>query len=550
MQLWITDREYRRRMRRVAATLARHGLGWLVLELGLARWLPFQRLRRKRQVISGPEHFRLALEDLGATFIKLGQILSTRPDILPPEYIAEFSRLQDSAPPVAYEDIAQLIESELGGPPDELFRDFSRTPVATASIGQVHHAELKDGSAVVVKVQRPDAHAIAERDLQILSDLSRLAAQRTRWGQYYDIEGWFREFAFTLRNEFDYNIEASNAEQFAREFAEDETLYIPSVYRAYTTHRVLTLERIEGIKIDNLKALDERDIDRKHLARECARAMLTMLFEHGFFHADPHAGNFFVMDGGRIGLMDFGMVGYLDSYLRDTLLRVVLALSSQDANRLVDEMLVLGIATENIQRFTLRQDVQHLMRRYTRRPVREIVALRAFQDLMDVARRHRLQLPAELVLTAKVMGMAEGIAMQLDPDFDILSYAEPYMRKFWLQSFAPSRRVRQAKESVLDVLDLSSTVPRSVRRILRQSEQGAFQIRVRTEPSTESLRQIQRAANRVAFSVLTAALIIGSGLLMQVYQPIGAQWFFLLTFIISAVLGVGLLWSVWRSGRF
>src|SRR5690606_17276046 len=159
-------------------------------------------------------------------------------------------------------------------------------------------------------------------------------------------------------------------------------------------------------------------------------------------------------------------------------------------------------------------------RRYTRRPVREIVALRAFQDLMDVARRHRLQLPAELVLTAKVMGMAEGIAMQLDPDFDILSYAEPYMRKFWLQSFAPSRRVRQAKESVLDVLDLSSTVPRSVRRILRQSEQGAFQIRVRTEPSTESLRQIQRAANRVAFSVLTAALIIGSGLLMQVYQPI------------------------------
>ena len=549
MQLWITDRTYRRRMRQILATLARHGLGWLVLDLGLGRFLPFRRLRGKHAA-TGPEHFRQALEDLGATFIKLGQILSTRPDMLPPEYVAEFARLQDDAPPVPYEQVAEVVRTELGRAPDEIFRSFDRMPIASASIGQVHHAELQDGTAVVVKVQRPGARELAERDLAIMADLAALATQRTRWGQSYDIESWMREFDFTLRNEFDYRIEAANAEQFRREFEQDEVLYVPLVYRDFSSESVLTLERLEGIKISNVKALDEAGIDRRKLARESTRILLTMLFDHGFFHADPHAGNFFVLPDGRLGLMDYGMVGYLDAYLKDTLLRVVMAITSRDADRLVDELLVLGIAQENIQRYTLRQDVQHLMRRYTHKPLRDIAAMAAFQDLMNVARRHRLQLPAKLVLTAKVLGMAEGIARQLDSDFEVLSYAEPYVRRFWLQSLAPSRRVEQTKETFLDLLDLTATVPRNVRRILRQSEQGAFQLRVRTEPSPESMRQIQRAANRVAFSVLTAALIIGSGLLMLVYDPAGARWFFLITFVVATLLGMGLLWSVWRSGRF
>lgn len=536
-------------MRQIVATLARHGLGWLVLELGLGRLLPFRRLRRKGAT-TGPEHFRQAFEDLGATFIKLGQILSTRPDMLPPDYIQEFAKLQDQAPPVPFGQVAELIKEELGKRPEELFRSFDPRPVASASIGQVHNAEIEDGTLVVVKVQRPGAHETAELDLDILADLARLAAQRTHWGQYYDVEGWMREFDFTLRNEFDYKVEASNAEQFRREFADDTTLYVPRVYRSYSTRRILTLERLVGIKISNVAALDEAGVDRQRLARESTRLLLTMLFDHGFFHADPHAGNFFVLEEGRMGMMDYGMVGYLDAYLKDTLLRVVLAVTAQDADRLVDELLVLGVAQENIQRFTLRQDVQHLMRRYTHRPLKDIAAMTAFQDLMNVARRHRLQLPAELVLTAKVLGMAEGMARQLDPDFEVLSYAEPYMRRFWLHSLAPSRKVQQAKETALDLLDLTTTLPRNVRRILRQSEQGAFQLRVRTDPSPESMRQIHRAANRVAFSVLTAALIVGSGLVMLVYDPVGAQWFFLFTFVVAALLGFGLLWSVWRSGRF
>ncbi len=550
MQFWITDRRYRRRLRQILTTLARHGLGWLVLELGFGRFLPFRRLKRKGRPTTGPEHFRAAMEDLGATFIKMGQVLSTRPDILPPDYIEEFSKLQDHAPPISYDDVASVIEDDLGSPPEDLFGTFSPQPVASASIGQVHTAELSDGTPVVVKVQRPNAFDVVERDLDILRDFSRQAAQRSHWGQVYDVEGWFREFAFTLRNEFDYTVEAANAEHFGREFRDDEVLHVPRVYRRYSSRHVLTLERIGGIKISNVQALDRAGIDRRGLARESARILLTMVFEHGFFHADPHAGNFFVMPDGKIGMMDFGMVGFLDDYHRDTLLRIMLALMSQDADRLVDEILVLGVARQNVQRYTLRQDVQHLMRRYAYKPLKEIQATSAFHDLMNVARRHRLQMPAELVLTAKVMGMAEGLAEQLDPDFEVLTFAEPYVKRFWVNAFAPARRVRQAKETVLDLLDVSETLPRNLRRILRQSEQGSFRLHVQTDHSSEALRQIQRAANRVAFSVLTAALIVGSGLLMLVYDPAGAQFFFLATFVIAAFLGFGLLWSVWRSGRF
>ncbi|MEX0600150.1 MAG: AarF/ABC1/UbiB kinase family protein [Rhodothermales bacterium] len=550
MQFWLTDRTYRQRLRQILTTLARHGLGWLVLELGLGRPLPFRRLKGKGRPASGPEHFRAALEDLGATFIKMGQVLSTRPDILPPDYIAEFAKLQDAAPPVDYDAIASVLEDDLGAPPDELFGTFSREPVASASIGQVHAAELPDGTSVVVKVQRPRAFDIVERDLDILRDIAHLAVQRTQWAQDYDIEGWFREFAFTLRNEFDYTVEASNAEHFAREFRDDDVLYVPRVYRSFSARRVLTLERIEGIKISDVDALDRAGIDRKQLARESARILITMVFEHGFFHADPHAGNFFVMKDQRIGLMDYGMVGFLDAYHRDALLRIMIALPAQDADRLVDEMLVMGVARDDVRRYTLRQDVQHLMRRYAHKPLKEIEARSAFQDLMNVARRHHLRMPAELVLTAKVMGMAEGVAAQLDPDFDVMSFAEPHVKRFWLHALSPPHRVDRAKETLLDLLDLTETLPRSLRRILRQSEQGSLQFNVQTEHAPEALRQIQRAANRVAFSVLTAALIVGSGLLMLAYDPAGAQWFFLVTFAAAAFLGIGLLWSVWRSGRF
>lgn len=549
-----SSRQHRRRVRRIIGTLARHGLGWLVLELGLGGLLPFHRgllhHPRRPRPYTQPEHLRMALEELGVTFIKLGQILSTRPDLLPPDYVTEFTRLQDHAPPIPYEQVAAVIEEELGRSPDEVFRTFEHAPMASASIGQVHAAVLDDGARVVVKVQRPGVEALAEQDLAILLDLAHRAQERTAWGRAYDLESWVHEFAFSLRNEFDYSVEAANAEQFRRNFAGDPSLHVPVVHEAYSTRRVLTMERLEGLKITDVDALKQAGIDCDRLARESTRLMLTMMFEHGFFHADPHPGNLFVLPGGVIGLIDFGMVGQLDAAVRDTLLRIALALIARDADRLVDELSALGIAPGRVQRYALKQDLQHLIRRYADRPVKDIAAATAFHDLMDVARRHRLQLPADLVLMAKVMAMSEGTALRLAPDFQVLPFAQPYMRRFWLHKLSPRAQARRFKEGMLDLADVGATLPRQMRRLLKQIEQGTVPLRVTVDPPPEVFRQFNRAANRIAFSVLTAALIVGAGLLMLVYHPRGAHGFFVLTLAVSMLLGLGVLWSVWRSGRF
>ncbi|MCI0527960.1 MAG: AarF/UbiB family protein, partial [Nitrospira sp.] len=318
-----------RRYREIVGILARHGLGWLVVQLGLGDLIPFHRgllgHTRRQEPYTQPEHIRIALEDLGTTFTKLGQILSTRPDLVPPDYITQFSKLQDNAPPVPYSQVAEVIQRELGAPPEEIFKSFDVQPRASASIGQVHMACLPNDTLVVVKVQRPGVEAQVEEDLEVLADLANLAAQRTTLGEYLDIEGWMEEFAFTLHNELDYTQEGQNADRFRRNFAGEPTLHVPRIYWEYTTQRVLTMEEIQGIKISDLTALEAAGLDRHHIAENSARIMLTMVFEHGFFHADPHPGNFFVLPGGGIGLIDYGMVGRLDTSLREALARLFLA---------------------------------------------------------------------------------------------------------------------------------------------------------------------------------------------------------------------------------
>lgn len=547
------DTASRRRLRQIVGALARHGLGWLVVELGLGRLLPFHKgllyHTRREAPYTQPEHVRLALEDLGVTFIKLGQMLSIRPDLLPPGYAEELSRLQDQAPPVPYEAVATVIEEELGQPPDVLFETFEPAPMASASIGQVHAAQLEGGAPVVVKVQRPGAWTVAEQDLAILVELARLAEARTQWGAAYNLEEWVHEFAFTLQSEFDYSVEGANADRFRELFADESDLYIPTICWPHTTQRVLTMERIDGAKITDTEALDRFDIDRAQLARTCTRIMLRMLLEHGFFHADPHPGNLFIQPTGRVALIDFGMTGQVDPAVRDVLLRVVMALTDQDADRLVDELMALGIAGRHVQRAPLKRDLQHLIRRYANRPLKDIAAAVVFRELVDVARRHRLRLPTDLVLMVKVLAMSEGTALELDPDFPVLTFARPYVRRFWLQRLSPRAQVRRMAEGVLDLTELSSTLPRQLRRLSRQLEQGAVPLTVTTEFSDEDRKHLQRAANRVALSVLTAALVVGTGLLMLVYSPEGAQWFVVATFMLSSLLGLGVLWSIWQTGR-
>ena len=311
------------RYRQIAEVLTRHGLGFIVGVAGLSRWIPFHHgvlgHERRDEPYTTPEHLRIALEELGPTFIKLGQLLSTRTDIIPAEYLRELAKLQDAAPAVPLATIRALIEQELGAPPDDVFASFDSTPLACASIGQAHLATMHDGGQVVVKVRRPDINAIIETDLGILQSLANRASRRWAAAANYNLPGLVSEFAVSLRRELDYQTEGRNAERFASNFAESPDVHVPRVYWATTTSRVLTLERIVGIKVDDLDGLVRARVDRRALATKAAGVAVSMVFEHGFFHADPHPGNLFIEPDGRIGLIDFGMVGELDDGLRHQL---------------------------------------------------------------------------------------------------------------------------------------------------------------------------------------------------------------------------------------
>ena len=570
------------RYREIASILARHGLGWVVLQLGLGDLVPIQRGLLSHPPREAPysqaEHFRMAFEDLGVTFIKLGQILSTRADLLPAAYLAEFSKLQDSAPPITYAQVAQVIAEELHASPEKVFAEFERAPRAAASVGQAHAARLHKGARVIVKVRRPTVAERIERDLEVLADLANFAARHTRLGEYYDPVGLIEEFAYTLRNELDYTREGQNAERMQRNFAGEAALYVPKVYWEYSTARVLTLEEIGGIKINDLAALDAAGLDRHRVAQNSVRVMLTEVFEHGFFHADPHPGNFFVMTaaeartarlargeptpesgdsppgtGAVIALIDFGMVGRLDSALRDSMLRIAILLVRRDSDRLVDELLALGIARGRINRQAFKRDLDHFIANYYDQPLKELAAGRVLDDLVQVALRHHLQFPSDLMLLFKVIAMSEGLGLQLDPEFKLLEFAEPHLQTFWLASRGPGALATKVAQGLLDMADLAPALPHRLARLLSELERGQVAVTTRHEGLADMLREVERIANRVTMGVITAALIVGSAIAMTYYHPSGWEVFggfvFTATFLLAVAFAVRLLRVIWRTGR-
>lgn len=545
------------RAREIAQVLGRHGLGYLVGVLGLERFVPFHRgllgHPRRPEPYTRPEHVRMALEDLGAAWIKLGQILSTRADLLPPEYQAELAKLQDAAPPVPVEAVRAVIESELGRPPEQVFARFDPTPLAAASIGQAHAASLFDGTEVVVKVRRPGVVEQVEQDLEIFLNLAAAASRRWELAEEYDLVGLAQEFAQTLRAELDYLREGRNAERFAQNFAGNPRVHIPRVFWEYTTSRVLTLERIHGIKINDVAALDAAGVERTALAERAARILLQMVFEDGFFHADPHPGNFFVEPGGRIGLVDFGMVGTLDESTQDRLVTVLLALTSQDLDGLVDAFLDLGVARRRVDRAALREDLAHLLSRYYGRPLGELAVRPLLTDALTVVRRHRLHLPTNLALLVKTVMMAEGLAAQLDPGFRLTTVLVPYAERLMLRQYSPLRWARRLGMAGLEAAGLGVELPRQLRRLLRELERGGLEIGMRPTGFEPVIERLERLTNRLVLGMLALAFIIGLAVLMTAFHPPGTERLvgpaFALGFILAGLLGVYLAWTILRSGR-
>lgn len=509
-------RRHVRRYREIAQVLLKHGFGQFLDILELAPLVPLpSRLFRDETAedMSAPVRMRLVLEELGPTFVKFGQILSTRPDVVPPAYLHELVKLQDRVPPVGFDAIRSRVEAEFGVPLEAVFENFDPVPLASASLGQVHPAQLSDGQEVVVKVQRPGIAATVETDLEILYDLSRLVQERTSLGEMYDLVGIADDFAATLRAEMDYRREGRNADRFRRNFAGQETVYIPSVHWDYTTRRVLTLERIEGIRIDAVDQLDEAGIDRHQVARNAAHILLHEVFENGFFHADPHPGNFVVMPGAVIGAMDFGMVGYIDRSLKEELLRLFIVSVRRDATSIADELLRMGVAEQRVDRRRLERDVRHLVDKYHGLPIREVRAQEVINDLTPIVFRHHLHFPTDLWLLAKTLVMLEGVGAQLDPEFDMLGVAVPFARRKAAELRSPFVVGERLLDTTSDLLNDLLCLPEQWRRIIRQIEQGQIRLVVAQEPREAELERVDRMVRRLAATVVLAAFIVGTALL-------------------------------------
>jgi ubiquinone biosynthesis protein len=495
-----------------------------------------------------PVHLRLALEELGTTFIKLGQILSTRADLLPPEYLVELTRLQDSAPPVPFEAIQQVLVAELGQPIEAVFVEFDPVPLAAASIGQAHAACLQDGTEVVVKVRRPGVVEQVNEDLEILKELAATASRHLEFTEQYDLVALVEEFSQTLRAELDYIREGHSAERVAASFTADPHIHVPRVFWPLTTARVLTLERIRGVKINDLEKLDKQGTDRRWLAQYAAKVVLKMVCEDGFFHADPHPGNFFIEQNGAIGLIDFGMVGVLDERTQELLAELLIAINQQNADRLVDVFLDLGVTRRRIDRLLFRRDIERLLSAYWGLPLGELKVAALLNDVYSVMRQHHLHLPPNLALLLKTVIMIEGLGVSLDPDFQLTKLLTPYTEQLVLRQYSPLRLVRSLSRASVDLAKLGKEMPQHLRRIVTAAENGNLQIGMRPEGFDPVIGRLEKIANRIVLGVITAAFINGLAVLVSVYRPPAwERWawvVFVFGFVCALLLGLYPAWSI------
>lgn len=414
----------------VTAVFCREGVGALVDCLDLAVLFPWLHSSPVPRGSPGAARLRRAFEDLGPTFVKLGQVLSTRPDLVPPRYEVELARLQDAGPVVPAGVVMSTVERALGRSTRDMFACFDDVPIAAASIGQVHAATLHDGRDVVVKVRRPGVIDRVAVDLDLLERVAGALAASSSLASRYDPVGLAREFGATLRAELDYLREGRNAELIATSFANGDDVHIPAVEWDLTCEQVITEERVRGIKVDDVRALDAAGLDRELVARRFADAYLSMVFVHRFFHADPHPGNVFVEAGARIGFVDFGMVGVIGDRTARALGRILLALVATDARGMADGLFGLGVACENVDRTRFEDDLTLFLERYAHLPLEQLRLRFVLNDLMTVVRAHGLRLPSEIALLLKTVMMCEGVAAQLDPKFELVPLLLPYASTF------------------------------------------------------------------------------------------------------------------------
>ncbi|HEY7602709.1 MAG TPA: AarF/ABC1/UbiB kinase family protein [Gaiellaceae bacterium] len=545
------------RMSEIAQVAVRHGFGYWLETHKLTDLLPWPRSPAALEAQASPaargRHLREMLDELGPTFVKFGQLLSTRPDIVPPDIIAELRALQDDVTPFAFSEVERVVREELELPIEKLFTSFDEKPMAAASIGQVHRAVLPNGKPVAVKVQRPDAPRQIEADLSLLYQAARIAKERVRALDFIDARALVDEFARSIRHELDYRAEARNAQTFHRHFAGHPHVRIPHVYWSYSRQRVLTLELLEGEQVADLRLEAFTMDERRHLAYLITEAWMTMIFRHGFFHADPHPANILLIGGDHIGLVDFGQAGKLSDDDMSKLTALFIDAAEENVDALARRLGDLGVRYDRAREGELTQELRELYYKYYGARLSEIDPLQVIREAFALIYSQNLRLPTRFVLLDKAIATVGAVGVELYPDFNVFEVAKPYARDLMLSRYTPRRVMSRARKEARAIAGIVRETPYQVHDILESLRDGQIEVGFVHKGLDEFMHKLDVAFNRLVIALVVAGGLIGSSLIGIFAEGgphvLGLHVISLIGFALSTVLGVWLLIGVIRSGR-
>ena len=493
------------------------------------------------------------LDELGPTFVKFGQVLSTRPDVVPPDIVEELRKLQDDVTPFPFAEVEQVVRAELGLELARAFLEFEETPVAAASIGQVHRAILPNGAAVVVKVQRPEAPRQIESDLQLMRSAARVVRERVRAFDFIDAEALVDEFGRAIRQELDYQQEARNAEQFRRNFADVEDVVVPRVWWRYTTGRVLTLERLEGTQVADLDVRSWSDEERRELAYRMADVWMTMIFRHGFFHGDPHPANILVLGDGALGLVDFGLAGTLTDEDLTRLTRLFVDAATENLAVLPRRLAELGVRFPREREDELRSRIEELYLRYYGARLSDIDPIEMIREGLDLVYSMGLRLPTRFVTLDKAIATLGSVGIEIYPEFNVFEVARPYARRLMAERFSPRRLSLQAQRELRELGTIARELPYQARDIMEALRDGELGITIRNPGIDHLESRVDHAANRLAVALVVVGGLMGSSIVGALAtggpQIWGLHFLSAIGFVLSGAFGVWLIWGILRSGR-
>ncbi len=551
------------RVREIINVFLKYGFGRIIDQIHFQRFIPLRtRLKTFGQwpALKGPtvpERLRMAFADLGPSFIKLAQLLSSRPDLITKPFANEFKKLQDEVPPFPAEEAKKIIEEEIHLPINNIFLRFDDKPVAAASIAQVHYATLLDGSDVIVKVQRPGIREQIETDINIMSTLANLLDRYVPESRFFNPKGIVEEFSKTVKKELNFVEEARNCFRIRRNFENSPDVYIPKMHEEFITEKVLVMEKIKGVRIDDIAGIDAMGLDRNHLAKIGVNAYFKQILEDGFFHADPHPGNIFAMPNGMIGVMDFGIVGRVSPELREIIANTFLALINRDFDKLIDQYIELGLIGEeaadlSILRKEFRADLSEFLEPLYGITLKEINFAEYIDTITHLAIKHNMKIPSDLLLINKAMLILENIGTELDPDFDFIAAAEPYASMLIKERISPSKLYEKTRKYVDEIGDFVVLFPKQMKHIIRKVLKDDFQMKLTHIGLDKFIRDMDRSSNRIAFSLVISAIILSSAIMQATGagpKIFGISFLGLLSFGFAFLLGIWLIISIIRSGR-